>query len=195
MRPMADPLRPEEIALRDGRKVIVRSSRLDDVERILENINLVCKEEIYLMMDEVPWDLERERRWLSGFDGERNVLFVAQAGDALVGQVDCRQEPFPKARHVGVIGIAIRDGWREAGLGRILMLRVLEWMRSRGFLKAELAVFATNARAKHVYESLGFRVEGVRSRHQVIRGEYVDEVLMGLWLGSEEGIKRPSRGA
>ena len=180
---MTDPLRIEEVSLKDGRRVLLRPSRLDDVERILENINLVCKEDVYLMMDEIPWDLERERTWLSKFDGERNILFVALAGNAIVGQVDCHQGPFPKIRHVGTIGIAIRDGLREEGLGRILMERILEWMRARGVQKAELAVFATNGRARHLYESLGFQVEGVRARHQIIDGQYVDEILMGLWLG------------
>src|SRR5881392_237368 len=63
--------------------------------------------------------------------------------------------------------------------------RILEWMRAQGFEKAELAVFATNARARRLYESLGFVEEGVRRSHVRIRGAYVDEVLMGIWLGRE----------
>src|SRR5213593_4443891 len=87
-----------------------------------------------------------------------------------------------KTRHVGGIGIAIRDGWREVGLGRILMERILEWMRARGFKKAELSVFGSNGRARRLYESLGFESEGISRRHLLIRGSYEDEILMGLWL-------------
>ena len=87
-----------------------------------------------------------------------------------------------KTTTVGGIGIVIRDGWREVGLGRLLMERILEWMRAQGLEKAELAVFATNVRARRLYESLGFVEEGVRRGHVRIRGAYVDEVLMGLWL-------------
>jgi len=182
---MADPMRSEEIVLRDGRKVAIRPTTLDDAERLLDNINRICAEDVYLMMDEVPWDLDRERRWLSEFDGEQNVLFVALAQDgSLVGQVDSHAGRFPKIRHVGTIGIAIRDGWREIGLGRILMDRILEWMRARGFRKAELSVFAMNVRARRLYEAKGFREEGVRAKGVRIRGEYVDEILMGLWLGT-----------
>src|SRR5439155_572812 len=82
-------------------------------------------------------------------------------------------------------------GWREGGLGRRMMERVLEWMRARSFAKAELAVFATNDRARRLYESLGFVEEGVRRRHVRIRGEFVDEVLMGLWFGPEPGSAAP----
>lgn len=179
---MADPMRSEELRLRDGRHVTVRPGTVDDAKAILENINLVCKEEVYLLMDQVPEDLGAERAWLAAFDGRRNVLFVALEGPTIVGQVDCHGGRYSKDRHTGLLGIAIRDGCRDAGLGRLLMARILEWMRARGFRKATLSVFATNVRARHLYESMGFRVEGVRSRMYVIRGEYVDDIVMDLWL-------------
>ena len=72
---------------------------------------------------------------------------------------------------------------RIVGLGRFLMNRILEWMRVRGFKKAELCVFASNTRARRLYESLGFLEEGIRRRRVRIRDAYEDEVFMGLWLG------------
>ncbi|HKZ98000.1 MAG TPA: GNAT family N-acetyltransferase [Thermoplasmata archaeon] len=184
---MADPLREEAVALRDGRRLSIRPVRAGDEEALLENVNLVAAEHAYLLMDRVPVDLDAERAWIASFDGERSALFLAVDGDAIVGQADCRGGEFPKIAHSGVIGIAVRDGWREAGLGRILMERVLEWMRSRGFLTARLSVFASNVRARRLYESLGFEVEGTRRKHVRIHGELVDEVLMALWLREPDG--------
>lgn len=178
---MADPMREEAVSLRDGRKVTIRPARIEDAESLIRNVNLVGSEEVYIMLDRVE-DLEAERRWLEAFDGRRTVLFVADSAGEIVGSADCHGGTYPKTQHVGDVGIAIRDGWREVGLGRLLMGRVLEWMRARGFKKAELAVFATNARARRLYESLGFRDEGARRRHVLIRGTYEDELLMGLWL-------------
>jgi RimJ/RimL family protein N-acetyltransferase len=179
---MADPMRAEKVALRDGRLVVVRPSRMADAESLLRNVNLVGAEGVYILMDREV-DLEAEHRWLKSFDGERNVLFVADSNGEVVGSADCHGGTFAKTHHVGGIGIAIRERWREIGLGRILMNRVLEWMRSRGFQKGELSVFSTNLRARHLYESLGFQEEGVLRRHVRIRDEYVDEIAMGLWLG------------
>jgi RimJ/RimL family protein N-acetyltransferase len=187
---MADPMREEEFALKDGRTVQLRPGRLDDAESTMRNVNRVGREEIYIMLEEEP-SLEEERHWLSAFDGERNMLFVAVAGGEVVGAADCHAGNFPKDRHVGSIGIAIQDGWREGGLGRRMMERILEWMRARGFAKAELAVFANNERARRLYESLGFVVEGIRRRQVRIRGEFVDEVLMGLWLAPEPASAAP----
>jgi RimJ/RimL family protein N-acetyltransferase len=163
---------------------------MEDAELTLRNANRIGAEEIYIMLEGVP-NLQEEVRWLSAFDGMRNVLFVALADDEVIGAADCHAGTFAKDRHVGGIGIAIQDGWREAGLGRRMMERILEWMRARGFAKAELTVFATNRRARSLYESLGFVEEGVRRRHVRIRGEYVDEILMGLWLGPEPASSAP----
>lgn len=182
-RTMDDPLREEDIVLRDGRTVTIRPAEPDDAAALLENINLVCAEEVYVLMDEVPYDLDREREWIASFDGHRSALLLATNGGSIVGQVDSRGGEWAKTRHVGLVGIAIRDGWREAGLGSALMARILEWMKARGFRRAELSVFATNERAKRLYESAGFVVEGVLRRQFRIRGEYVDEIRMGKWLG------------
>jgi RimJ/RimL family protein N-acetyltransferase len=179
---MADPMREEVVTLRDGRQILLRPGRMADAESTMRNANRVGREDVYILIEEVP-NLDDERRWLSAFDGVRNALFVAVAEGEVIGAADCHAGAFPKDRHVGGIGISIQDGWREVGLGRRMMERVLEWMRARGFEKAELAVFATNHRARRLYESLGFVEEGVRLRHLRIRGEYVDEIVMGLWLG------------
>ncbi len=180
---MADPMRAEGVRLRDGREVTIRPARMGDAESLMRNANLVGAEQVYIMLERVDQDIEAERRWLAGFDGARSVLFAADAAGEVVGSADCHGGRFPKTDHVGDIGIAIRDGWREVGLGRILMNRVLEWMRARGLKKAELAVFASNARARRLYESLGFHQEGILQRRVLIRGTYEDELLMGLWLG------------
>src|SRR5712692_2963388 len=178
---MADPMRSEEVTLKDGRRVVIRPSRLRDADSLLRNVNLIGREEIYIMVDRVP-NLEEERQWLGTFDGMRTVLLVADADGEAIGSADCHGGTYAKTHHVGGIGIAIRHGWRGVGLGRLLMERILEWMRACGFKKAELAVFATNGRARRLYESLGFQEEGVRRRHVRIRDEYDDEVQMGLWL-------------
>ena len=182
MTAMADPMREEPVTLRDGRRVVIRPSRLSDAESLLRNVNLVGKEEVYILIDHVVPNLEEERAWLGAFDGVQSVLIVADAAGECIGSADCTNGRFAKTRHVGGIGIAIRDGWRGVGLGRLLMERLLEWMRGRGFKKAELAVFGTNSRARRLYESLGFETEGISRRHVLIRGKYDDEILMGLWL-------------
>src|SRR3989441_6544172 len=137
---MADPMRAEEVTLKDGRKVVVRPARLSDAESLLQNVNLIGREEVYILIDEVGPNLDEERQWLGTFDGVRTVLFVADAHGESIGSADCHGGRDGKTRHVRAIRVAIRDGGREAGPGRILMKRILGGVRARGFKKAELAV-------------------------------------------------------
>ncbi len=178
-----DPLRSETVRLRDGRVVTFRPATVDDAQGVMENINSVGAEIEYIMTESVRTDVEREREWIRQYDGAGSVLFVAEADGTIVGQADAVMGRWPKETHVGTIGIAIRAAYRDAGLGRAMMERILEWMRVRGLKKASLAVFSTNERAIALYRRLGFEVEGVRKRQYRIRGEWVDDVMMGLWLG------------
>ena len=146
---MADPMRDEELTLRDGRRVRLRPGGTADAESTLRNVNRVGEEEVYIMIEEVP-NLEEERRWLSAFDGVRNVLFVAVADGEVIGAADCHAGAFRKDRHVGGVGISIQDGWREVGLGRRMMERVLEWMRVRGYASPLRRSLVGSDRERHL---------------------------------------------
>src|SRR5438445_4376310 len=159
---MADPMRAEKVTLKDGRKVVVVPARLRDAESLLRNVNLIGREEVYILLDEVGPNLDDERQWLGTFDGVRTVLFVADTDGESIGSADCHGGRYAKTRHVGGIGIAIRDGWREVGLGRILMERILERMRDRGFKNAELAVFGSDWGEHRVSVTLVFEIDGGR---------------------------------
>src|SRR3989449_4177094 len=144
---MADPMRAEEVPLKDDRKVVVRPASLSDAESLLRNGNLIGREEVYILIDQVGPSRDEERQWLGTFDGVRTVLFVAHAHGESIGSADCHGGRYEKTRHVGDIGIQIRDGLREVRLGGILMERILEMMRVRRFKKAGLTGFRPNGRA------------------------------------------------
>lgn len=55
-----------------------------------------------------------------------------------------------------------------------------------GMHKVELRVAAGNSRAVHVYQRLGFRVEGTRRAASFHAGAFHDEHLMGI-LADEYG--------
>jgi RimJ/RimL family protein N-acetyltransferase len=176
-------MRRDTIRLGDGRTATIRPVTEDDAASLQENINAIGAEIDFILTESVGNDVEHEREWIRQFDGMNSVLFVSEVDGKLVGQADVHPGRPPKESHVGTLGIAIREGYRNLGLGRALMERCLEWMRDRQFKKACLQVFSTNAQAIALYKKLGFQIEGVRPRQYRIRGEWVDDVLMGMWLG------------
>ena len=178
-----DVLRSATVRLRDGRIATIRPAAVGDAEQLLENVNAIGAEIVFILTEQLGSDVEQEREWIREYDGASSLLLVAEVDGRVVGQADVQPGRYPKESHVAILGIAIRDGFRGLGLGRAMMDRLLEWMRARGFKKACLEVFSTNERAIALYRGLGFEVEGVRKRQYRVLGEWVDDVLMGLWFG------------
>ncbi|HYA58119.1 MAG TPA: GNAT family N-acetyltransferase [Thermoplasmata archaeon] len=85
--------------------------------------------------------------------------------------------------HVGVLGILIDRNYRGRGIGTALLVKALDEARGR-FDRVRLGVFASNDRARRLYERVGFRLTG-RLVGEVKRGDrYIDEDLMTLDLRS-----------
>jgi ribosomal protein S18 acetylase RimI-like enzyme len=70
------------------------------------------------------------------------------------------------------LGVAVRDGYRDGGLGRRMMQALHKVVRERGVDRVRLRVAPDNARARHLYASMGYHEVGVE------RGE----LLCMLWL-------------
>lgn len=74
--------------------------------------------------------------------------------------------------------IAVRAGWRGHGLGKWLLLGLLQEAIAIGAREATLEVRVSNAVAQGLYRGLGFQVVGRRKRYYSDNGE--DALLMTL---------------
>ena len=109
-------------------------------------------------------DVERANR-----SGGRWLLYVAEQGGVVAGMVDLRAVPLRRCAHVCELGIGVRAGYRDRGLGLALMDHALRAAVAQGFRKVRLMVIATNTRALAVYRRTGF----------VETGRFVEEVRLG----------------
>ena len=117
-------------------------------------------------------------------------------GDVLVAEVDGRVAGYaalrqwsriPSHAHVLEInGLAVDPGHQGQGLGRALVAACVAQARRRGARKLTLRVLGGNHRARRLYESCGFQVEGVLREEFLLDGRYVDDVLMARPLGPDE---------
>jgi RimJ/RimL family protein N-acetyltransferase len=81
-------------------------------------------------------------------------------------------------KHVGVLGIVIKSGFRDLGIGTEMMNTLVEQAMALGLKVLTLQAFATNKRAVHVYEKVGFVQTGRVPKKHFKDGQYVDEVIM-----------------
>ncbi|NEB81728.1 GNAT family N-acetyltransferase [Streptomyces sp. SID14478] len=109
---------------------------------------------------------------------------VATLDDRIVGYVRLgRPTALAANAHVRQIqGLAVADGARGHGVGRLLVRTAIAEARRQGARRISLRVLGHNTPARRLYESEGFVVEGVLPEEFLLDGAYVDDVLMGQAL-------------
>lgn len=81
-------------------------------------------------------------------------------------------------------GLAVDEWARGRGVGRALVRAACALAARQGARRVTLGVLGHNTPARRLYESAGFRVEGVLPEQFRIGTGYADDVLMGLRLDS-----------
>jgi ribosomal protein S18 acetylase RimI-like enzyme len=111
-------------------------------------------------------------------------VLVAEDDGRVLGYVRLDQPiPLPSHAHVLVInGLAVDPARQGGGIGRLLIEAAVDEARRRGATKLSLRVLEPNARARALYASCGFTVEGVLRREFRLNGEDVDDLLMARFL-------------
>ena len=100
--------------------------------------------------------------------------------DEVVGQLGLHTSPRrPRRRHVGQLGMAVRDDWQGQGVGTALMQAAIDladnWLN---LTRLELEVFVDNTPAIRLYEKFGFNIEGTLVDFAFRDGQYVDVYFM-----------------
>jgi L-phenylalanine/L-methionine N-acetyltransferase len=105
---------------------------------------------------------------------------VACADGDVVGNLGLETSPTRwRMRHVGSIGMTVRDDWQGKGVGTALMRAALDladnWLN---LTRIELRVYVDKSAAVALYEKFGFEIEGTHRRLAFRDGEYVDAYSM-----------------
>ena len=187
----------ETLTLRDGSVVTVRSPAPDDAEALLGYLGRVRRESHFLQFgpDDVLPTVEQEREWIaSATSGPTSCQVLVEADGAavalagLAGRTAC-----VKTAHRAVLGLSVCEDWQGRGLGRLLMEQLVAWARANPALDLlELLVQGSNNRARRLYASLGFVVDGEKPGSiRRAGGALVAEISMSLWVGGERGLGVP----
>ena len=125
-----------------------------------------------------PWPREA---FAAELDVEPSSLFVLRGAGAVVA--------FVVARRLGpdldIVNLAVEPARRRAGLGRLLLVSLLDHARAAGVEAAFLEVREGNLEARRLYENAGFRE--TQRRKSFYRNPVEDAILMRRGLGPEEG--------
>src|SRR5919112_1835079 len=124
----------------------------------------------------------RAGMWREGLSEPPEGLYslVACVEGEVVGSLSLHTSPTRwRMRHVGSIGMAVRDDWQGKGVGTALMEAALDladnWLN---LTRIELHVYTDNSIAVALYKKFGFEIEGTHRRLAFRNGEYVDAYSM-----------------
>jgi putative acetyltransferase len=109
-----------------------------------------------------------------------DYMLVAEVDGDVVGNAGLHSMGrSARRRHVGYIGMAVRDDWQGKGVGTALMAAIVDladnWL---GYRRLELTVYTDNGAAVALYRKFGFELEGTLRDYSYRNGEYVDAYTM-----------------
>jgi L-amino acid N-acyltransferase YncA len=165
---------------KDKREVVLRTPKWEDLDDFLELINSLVEECADILRNEKVTreeEIDFMARVLSYLEKDEMFYLVAEVGDKVVAVSEVNRRSGYES-HVGVIGIAIRKGYRDLGIGTEIMKTLEGQALKMGLKVLTLTAFATNKRAIHVYEDVGFVQTGSIPKKHFKDGKYIDEIIM-----------------
>ena len=173
-----------DIRLKDGRAAVLRSPVEDDAEELLRFVRKAAGETEFLMRypeEYADYTLERERSFISGAGDDPDALMIACIADGKIvanSRIDFRSGM--KDRHRATVAIAVLEDFWGLGIGTRLFEEMFKAAEERGGVRQlELDFIEGNARARSLYEKLGFRITGVKPDAIRLKdGSFVNEYMM-----------------
>jgi len=159
-------------------RITIRPLRLtdaDDIHELMHMPNVLWGSSRLPSTTAEEWRQTVEQ-WIHD---ERMHVFVADVQNKVVGIVRVRIGQ-GRARHIGDLAMAVHDKHQGQGIGKMLMLTVIDladnWLN---LVRLSLDVYTDNERAMRLHKNFDFEIEGRIRASSYRNGKYIDSYLMG----------------
>lgn len=160
----------------------IRRATFEDAKPVVEFLRQFRAENLQTVLwrEAIP-SVHEEARFINTLnEPSLGLMLIALDKSAVVGCLTAEIQRHPQLRHSCEFGISVLQTHRSTGIGSALIERLLEWSLSKGVQRVELKVFANNPDAIRLYQRLGFREEGRKTRAVYVEPDYVDLIEMVL---------------
>jgi GNAT superfamily N-acetyltransferase len=173
---------PKTYILKTGIPIKVRVPEIEESKKLVDLKRSYIKNTstIPLMLDEYPNDTENEVRLITEYKESLNsILLVAEFENELIGNIDLTGSKRAKMFHTGMIGMGIREKWRNQGLGKLLIKSIIEWAKIDSEIEVIwLDVYGSNDLGYNLYKNTGFKVSGIIPDFFKEEAGYMDKIQM-----------------
>ncbi|MEM4735797.1 MAG: GNAT family N-acetyltransferase [Candidatus Thorarchaeota archaeon] len=162
---------------RDDRQIVVRTAEVSDARELHAGFCRVVEEGIWLPTLCVTSVVADWVAWINRTRYTREVLLRADVDGQYAGHLTLQPEEWAASSHVARLGVVVMKPFRNLGVGRALMIAAESAAREQKYEKIVLSTFSDNMAARHLYESLGYRMVGERRNHFRMPSGYIHETL------------------
>ena len=171
-----------EIVLKNGERALLRQVQPMDAEKMLEFLRETSRESDFLLRypEENIMGISEEVQFLEEICQSDNKIMLACVIDGSVaGNISLRGNDYRKLRHRAELALAVRKNYWHLGIGRAMLTEAVGIARNLGLKYLELDYIDGNARAKGLYESLGFQeIARIPQAYCQPDGTFADAILM-----------------
>ncbi len=130
--------------------------------------------------DTEPVSVERRRAWFARHEPARRPIWVAEAGEAVVGWLSFQSfYGRPAYDATAEVSVYVAPGHQRRGVGRALLARAVAEAPRLGLRTLVGFVFAHNAPSLRLFQGLGFQRWGLLLRVAELDGIERDLVIVG----------------
>ncbi len=167
-----------------GKRVVLRQLKLTDADIIMKHWNDLETRQ-YLKV-QLPYSLEDEiefikKSWKNMRYGNKYTFAIETVENKKFIGV-CSLENLDYKSRSATLGIVIMDKryWNKGFGTDTMILLIAIAFKIINLNRVELDVYATNIRAKKVYEKVGFKTIGIRRQAEFVLGKYIDVYAMDI---------------
>jgi len=172
----------KEITLKDGRRAILRAPEAADAAELIEFLRQATGETDYLLRKPAECDmtLAQETAFIEGLNAsETDMMILCEVDGRIAGNCQVSRKKRLKSRHRGEIAIALLQEFWGLGIGTALMQAMIDQADDWGLMQLELEFIEGNARARALYEKMGFRIVALRpDAIKLASGKLLHEYIM-----------------
>lgn len=176
----------ESVVLKNGALISLKVPREKDAKKLIDYFNKVGGESNNLLFGENEFSLtiSQEEQHIKRMRNDINsLMLIGLDGEEIVScaQISCYRRS--RIAHNAETSLSVRKDYWNMGLGSKMLSNIIDFAKhNESILNVCLSVNSDNIAALRLYEKSGFKVVGKHHRNFKVNDEYIDEILMDLYL-------------
>jgi len=176
----------KEITIKDGRKVILRYPKMQDIASLMNFVNKITQENTFTnFIKGKKYSLAEETKYLKNMVKNLQLgkqLHIAAYNDnQYIGKADLIPHNTPSEKHIASLGIALDKDFRGLWLGTYLLQELISQAHFlKGIKIIVLTAAVQNQPAIKLYSRLGFKKYGLLPKGHVVGDKFYDLINMYL---------------